>query len=483
MMKLRAWQSECVSTALKHFREQKHFLCLATPGAGKTTMSAELAARLIQQEQIDFILCFAPSVSVVSGLQNSFSQWLGQRFDGLLGAVGGAYTYQGMRSLSEEFWQIFHTHRVLVVFDEIHHCAGMAAGDANTWGEEILMKIQDYATYTLALTGTPWRSDNRPIVLSQYVGIDPQIHCHYSYGLSEAIKDGVCRKPAIVLIDNDRLLVKEGEQHLEYTGVEALLTSRAVRYQELLYNEGALRHCLSLGCQKLAELRKANPEAGGLVVASSIVHARRIENLLCDEFGQTVVTVTHKHRDAGKVIDNFRHSQQQWIVSVGMISEGTDIPRLQVCCHLSRITTELYFRQILGRVLRITKQAPNSAWLFTFAEPQLTSFAERVAEEVPANNVVFFETTPEFSFIDTAGKTNQKPCPVNTDKQIIFADENTLPIADDKYTTDLHCSALSEVYSLECLGAFRRRLVDLFDNALTSEAYQKNALPANSVEL
>ena len=32
-----------------------------------------------------------------------------------------------------------------------------------------------------------------------------------------------------------------------------------------------------------------------------------------------------------------------------MISEGTDIPRLQLCCYLSRIRTELHYRQVLGR--------------------------------------------------------------------------------------------------------------------------------------
>ena len=39
-----------------------------------------------------------------------------------------------------------------------------------------------------------------------------------------------------------------------------------------------------------------------------------------------------------------------------MISEGTDIPRLRVCCHLSRIRTELRYRQVLGRILRRIKR-------------------------------------------------------------------------------------------------------------------------------
>ncbi|MFT4927555.1 MAG: superfamily II DNA or RNA helicase [Phenylobacterium sp.] len=55
-MKLRNWQSECAELALNHFNaDDKHFLCLATPASGKTLMAAEVAARLVQSDNIDFV--------------------------------------------------------------------------------------------------------------------------------------------------------------------------------------------------------------------------------------------------------------------------------------------------------------------------------------------------------------------------------------------------------------------------------------------
>ena len=66
-----------------------------------------------------------------------------------------------------------------------------------------------------------------------------------------------------------------------------------------------------------------------------------------------------------------------------MISEGTNIPRLQVCCHLTRIKTELHFRQILGRILRRTDFANQEACLFMPAESQLIEYAYRIAEDIP----------------------------------------------------------------------------------------------------
>lgn len=55
-MKLRYWQSECISKALKKYAAgDSHFLCLATPGAGKTVMASTLANSLLADNHIDLV--------------------------------------------------------------------------------------------------------------------------------------------------------------------------------------------------------------------------------------------------------------------------------------------------------------------------------------------------------------------------------------------------------------------------------------------
>ncbi|OVZ70242.1 diguanylate cyclase, partial [Pseudomonas aeruginosa] len=93
---LRSWQNSCITKALEHLTVTQHFFCQATPGAGKTRMAAELTSRLLQQDRIDLVLCFAPSCQVVEGFRSTFSEVLGRRLDGQMGAVGAAYTYQAM---------------------------------------------------------------------------------------------------------------------------------------------------------------------------------------------------------------------------------------------------------------------------------------------------------------------------------------------------------------------------------------------------
>lgn len=91
-MKLRPWQSECVTLVMDHYCTKMHFLGLATPGAGKTAMAAELARQLVLRGDIDFVLCFAPALTVVAGLEQTFATRLAHRFDSRIGAIGGEYT-------------------------------------------------------------------------------------------------------------------------------------------------------------------------------------------------------------------------------------------------------------------------------------------------------------------------------------------------------------------------------------------------------
>ncbi|WLI09711.1 DEAD/DEAH box helicase family protein [Pseudomonas sp. FP597] len=383
---LRDWQLNCIDLALKHFIVTPHFFCQATPGAGKTRMAAELASRLLDQEKIDLVLCFAPSCQVVEGFRSTFADILGRRLDGKIGAVGAALTYQAMEHRDEGFWQLLDDYRVLVVFDEIHHCAGHDPLFSNAWGHQILHRIQDRAAFTLALSGTPWRSDDRAIALARYSTPEGHLICDYRYGLKEAIADGVCRSPRIILLDNEKVKLTEelgpDKTVRLFPSIAKLLGESPVTYEELLRHDEVIDHLLDLACSKLDELRQIKPDAAGLVVATDIEHAQQIAQALSAR-GEGCHIVTNKIPDAQQVINAFRQGACRWIVAIGMISEGTDIPRLQVCCHLSRIRTELHYRQVLGRVLRRTGELDERAWFFMLAEQALRGFAERIANDLP----------------------------------------------------------------------------------------------------
>lgn len=388
-MKLRQWQSECINLAKNTFINsssltfKKHFLALATPGAGKTFMAANLAHKLYELGLIDLVLCFSPSSIVSSDFSDALAKKFNSAFDGKLGSLGESFTYQKLSTLDAHTWQLFDRFKVFVIFDEIHHCAGSSSHDANAWGAPIIEIIKEKSAYSIALTGTPWRSDALPIALSDYCEKN-EIKCDYTYGLKQAIEDDVCRFPNVIAIDNDKIVVsnEEGEKNT-YTSFSSLLSEKAISYSKIVANQTVIEQVLQRAVAKLTELRLKNSYAGGLVVASSISHAKNIQHVMSNVFGKSATIVTTNESKPSDKIKAFRANDREWLISVGMVSEGTNIPRLQVCCNLTNVTTEMYFRQIFGRILRKTSSPNNNAFMFMPAEPKLVRYAQRMVEDIP----------------------------------------------------------------------------------------------------
>lgn len=467
-MQLRRWQYEAVACALQKYRSgQSHFLCLATPGAGKTIMASTVAKKLLHTDDIDFVFCFSPSINVANSFKATLETVLGCRLDGLLGAKGRILTYQSMLSLEKLFWSLLASHRALVIFDEIHHCADNNPGNTNTWGQKIIEHIQGQATYTLALTGTPWRSDKIPIALSSYCHRG-KVQCDYQYGLDQAIKDGVCRIPQITAVDNENIKVNNGSNIKNYSSFSDFLKSSKCTYQQLLENTTLITYLVNICNAKLRAIRTKNPDAGGLIVAASVEHAFRISGILYNKTGEKAVVVTYMDNNALEIIQQYRHSDTKWIISVGMISEGTDIPRLKVCCHLTRVKTELYFRQVLGRILRAQQQEKkDEAFLYMPAEPSLIEYAQRVAEDVPESNAISIDTMGVSP--DSEATTSITVTPVNQELEnfeIEIGCENEAPEHSGLLSQETGAypeTDLSDGYetSLGLFGKFKQRMISL----------------------
>ncbi|PKH91712.1 DEAD/DEAH box helicase [Pseudoalteromonas sp. 78C3] len=436
-MRLRNWQSECIRSAISKYETSKHFLALATPGAGKTVMSSVLAKLLYDQGDIDLVLCFSPSSIVAHDFSEALSEQFEAHFDGTIGALGNSFTYQALSTLDNKVWRLFDKYRVFVIFDEIHHCAGTNIKDANAWGKQIITTMKEKATHTIALTGTPWRTDALPIALADYCNETGQIQCDYIYGLKQATSDNVCRIPQIVALDNDQITVVEGDETSHFTSFIDLLSQSIIPYSEIVTYISVIEQLLIHSNYKLNELRTINKNAGGLIVASSITHAWQIKLILHQTIGDSAVVVTSDEGNGNDLIKSFRYSHQKWIISVGMISEGTNIPRLQVCCYLSNVKTEMYYRQVMGRILRITDAPDQQAFLFMPAEPNLVEYAYRLVLDIPDELAkVKFALMDED--ITTEVRTTKGSEGVSTDgyPEDIFIDEPVISIGNKKDKTD-----------------------------------------------
>src|ERR1700737_4949996 len=91
----------------------------------------------------------------------------------------------------------------------------------------------------------------------------------------------------------------------------------------------------------------------------------RIARLLAWQFRVTATGVTSDDPGASERIAEFGAGSGEWLVAVRMVSEGVDIPRLRVGVYATTTTTDLFFRQAVGRLVRWVPGVPDQrAWLF-----------------------------------------------------------------------------------------------------------------------
>ena len=125
-----------------------------------------------------------------------------------------------------------------------------------------------------------------------------------------------------------------------------------------------------------------HPDAGGLVIASDQDHARAIAARLGSISGERPELVMSDEPGASRRIADFAASDRRWLVSVLMVSEGVDIPRLRVGVYATAARTELFFRQVVGRFIRATPRPRRQmSYLLMPADPRLKALAHEIELE------------------------------------------------------------------------------------------------------
>jgi hypothetical protein len=133
---------------------------------------------------------------------------------------------------------------------------------------------------------------------------------------------------------------------------------------------------------RLRSVRRTQPNAAGLVIATDQEHARGIADLLTWRFKVEATLVTSDDPGASERIGRFSADSSEWLVAVRMVSEGVDIPRLRVGVYATTTTTDLFFRQAVGRLVRWVPGVPDQrAWLFIPDDQRLRAWAAFMTQQ------------------------------------------------------------------------------------------------------
>ncbi|SPM43657.1 hypothetical protein MNAB215_5883 [Mycobacterium numidiamassiliense] len=387
---LRGWQRRAL---VKYLTGQaRDFLAVATPGSGKTTFALRVAAELLAHRVVEQITVVVPTEHLkVQWAQAAARHGLAldPRFSNTSAATSPEYhgvmvTYAQVASRPTLHRVRTEQRNTLVIFDEIHH-----GGDAKTWGDAIREAFSD-ATRRLALTGTPFRSDDSPIPFVNYTsGADgiQRSEADHTYGYSEALADGVVRPVVFLAYSGEaRWRDSAGEEHAARLGEPLSAEQTARAWRTALDPAGEwMPAVIAAADQRLRQLRTHIPDAGGMIIASDQTAARAYAALLTRLTAEAPTVVLSDDPGSSTRISQFAEGTSRWLVAVRMVSEGVDVPRLSVGIYATSASTPLFFAQAIGRFVR-SRRPGETASIFVPSVPTLLQLASEL--EAQRNHVL-----------------------------------------------------------------------------------------------
>jgi superfamily II DNA or RNA helicase len=390
---LRAWQQAAAAEVFAH--EGGAFLASATPAAGKTTFGLHVAHRMLSEGRVARVCVVAPTTHICRQWAADAARYgidLEPNRPNAAGPEprdrhGVAVTYATLAAGPGIHRRRCAESPTLLIADEPHHM-----GEQASWGRSTLDAFAS-ARFRLLLSGTPFRSDNTPI---PWVGYDDEgvSKADYSYGYTDALIDGVCRPVTFHTYGGDMEWMSEGKRRKADFEVVLPPAEAARRLRTALDPDGDwIAHVLRDAHAQLVDLRAGDhPDAGGLVIAADKEHAERLADQLARVTGDRPDVVTSDAPDASQRIARFSAGSGAWLVSVLMVSEGVDVPRLRVGVYATAARTELFFRQVIGRFIRRTpRPRQQMSHVFLPSDPTLKRLAVEIEEE--RNHALVLEPT------------------------------------------------------------------------------------------
>ena len=496
-IQLRPWQSEAITKALSWLLDPsggKHFLINAAPGAGKTLCASAIAQQLLSKGEIDRVIVIAPRAEVVNQWADDFRRVTGRFMTKVTGrdqdvasmGLDVCATWAAVQGLQDALQAVCQAQRTLVICDEHHHAAVEAA-----WGDSADSAFHA-AQFVLVLTGTPIRSDGSQSVWLAYDDHGAITHPEagtYTLTYGQAVDLAYCRPVTFhrhqarftVDLKDGNVLQVAGDRPADLPadlkrigGLQRALDFYRLACTPQFEKDGVTP--LATGYQatmaawagaKLDELRNRMPDAGGLVIAPSIEMAEYMVEVIEKIEGERPVLVHSQLPSAESRIRAFRNTDKRWLVSVAMVSEGVDIPRLRLLVYLPSALTELAFRQAIGRVVRTAGPSDDTrAYVVMPAFDTFEHYARRVEEEMPHS---------------TRGGSSQprtKKCPQCHSESPLGAASCEccgfeFPRAASRFKACVHCGALNSVTAGACQSCgqqFAAGFVLTLDEALRTGA-------------
>lgn len=369
------WQERFSDDYFK--KDSRVYTLQVSPGGGKTRGTIKVIHELLRLGYSPVVIV-SPSLGVAEQWRDAAAKHSGIQFltdiDSRLSArfQGYSVVYQALANRDEDIRKL-NSGGVLVL-DEFHHLC-----DRMTWGR-CAANAAASAARIIAVSGTLWRKQGE-IPFATYDD-DGMVSADFTLSYVEALSSRIVRPVEFIRFDGDgtKAIVSSGEI------VAFNLEDGTGRANDVLDPEKG-DFCLNLLTAFAERLgwcqSKVDSASGGLVVARSIPHARQLQRI-CEQLGLSTFLVHSDDPLSWAAIKKFRQGQRDVIVSVRMVSEGVDIPRLRCLAHLTNIEADLALWQLVARVWRHDPKKKKDGYAYAFVPntPAINAFADSIEDDV-----------------------------------------------------------------------------------------------------
>ncbi len=294
--------------------------------------------------------------------------------------------------------------RTLVIFDEVHHL-----GDEQKWGESAVEAFGK-VPFVLCLTGTPYRSDNVRIPFVAYeqaergglyrFKADQESGTGFTYRLGRAVAEGVCRMPQFCWHSG----IVEIRPIADGPTITTTFDDKVTNAEASWRLQGAVKYGSKPRLEMLREALQKCQEEGRKVFIflggdtqgdqTPTTDARELLPMELKALGYCEdewTVVTSDDKDAHQAIEDFPASGKWILISINMISEGTDLPENSACIFLTTITSFLTTVQRIGRILRSMgdNDPYKTGLIFMFRDEEYVRLSDEMLAEIESERAIY----------------------------------------------------------------------------------------------
>lgn len=338
------------------------------PGSGKTRLILSVLNDAYRKKLIGGALILVPRLILAEQLELDWqglqAQFASPKMSEIIyrenimpllrqSEFGLVTTYQALVSQPDIFLNLIQSRTFGIVADEAQFL-GFDPEKGGTRAAEVFKELAEHAQFSLIVSGTPYRSDNIPLVFGRYSKPDADgarsLLADVEAGYIEGVKERYLRQfeyrfqnAAVTwesLVSGDQITV----------GLEAAGNG----LYDILTTPDFYQLLVDIAVEKIGELQMVWPEYCGLIGCADQRHARDVQRYIQATYPQLKVLLAISDEPTSREnLRRFKQGGYDLLITVGMVFIGFDHKPISVICSLNPVRDEGWNRQFFARGLRM----------------------------------------------------------------------------------------------------------------------------------